>query len=77
MAVDTREKRFSMLNFWDGTHILVTQEPDGNVDETDRATLLDLYSGIALAGAVGQPIMRRWGGLNWLVPGGLRFGRTW
>ena len=79
MAVDTRERRFSMLNFTDGLHIMVTQEVDGNIDETDRATLLDLYNGIALSSPAGggQPLMRRWGGLNWLVPGGLRFGRTW
>ncbi len=77
MAIDTRERRFSMLNFSDGTHILVTQEVDSTVDASDRATLLDLYNGIALAGIGGHPTMRRWGGLNWLVPGGLRFGRTW
>ncbi len=77
MAVDTRERRFSMLNFWDGTHILVTQEVDNNVDETDRATLLDLYSGIALAGALGQPTMRRWGGVSWWGFGGLKIGRRW
>ena len=47
MAVDTREKRFSMLNFGDGTHIHATFEADGTVDLDDRQHLLDCYSGIA------------------------------
>ena len=51
MAVDTREKRFSMLNFGDGTHIQATFEADGSVDLDDRQHLLDCYSGIAFAGA--------------------------
>ncbi len=76
MAVDTRERRFSMMNFLDGLNLIMLQEPDGSVSKPDRATSLDLYAGIELGGGV-QPIMRRWGGLNWLIPGGLRFGRTW
>lgn len=50
MAIDTREKRFSMLNFGDGTHIHATFEADGTVDLDDRQHLLDCYSGIAFAG---------------------------
>lgn len=46
MAVDTREKRFSMLNFGDGTHLHATFEADGTVDLDDRQHLLDCYSGI-------------------------------
>ena len=49
-TIDSREKRFSMMGFGDGTHIHVTFEADGAVDADDRAHLLDLYSGIALAG---------------------------
>ena len=50
MAVDTRHKRMSMLNFGDGTNIHVLFEADaGAVELDDRAHLLDLYSGIALA----------------------------
>jgi len=52
MAVDTRQKRMSMLNFGDGTNIHVLFEADGTVDADDRAHLLDLYSGIALASPV-------------------------
>ena len=49
MAVDTAEKRFSMLNFGDGTNIHLLFEPDGAVDLDDRQHLLDCYSGIAFA----------------------------
>ena len=47
MAIDTREKRFSMLNFGDGTHLHATFEADSSVDLDDRQHLLDCYSGIA------------------------------
>ena len=47
MAIDTREKRFSMINF--GTSIPIALfTPDGAVDADDRAHLLNLYSGITL-----------------------------
>jgi hypothetical protein len=49
MSVDTREKRFSMLNFGDGTHVHATFEADGAIDADDRQHLLDCYSGIAFA----------------------------
>ena len=52
MAVDTAEKRFSMLNFGDGTTIHLLPEPDGAVDLDDRQHFLDCYSGIAFSGAV-------------------------
>ena len=58
MAVDTRQKRFSMMNFsW--VPSLVLFEADGSVDADDRAHLLNLYSGIALAGAVDVSGTRR------------------
>jgi hypothetical protein len=44
MAVDTRVKRLSMLNFGDGTNIHLLPDPDGTVDALDRATSLDLYA---------------------------------
>ena len=46
MAVDTAEKRYSMLNFGDGTNIHLLPEPDGSIDLDDRQHLLDCYSGI-------------------------------
>ncbi len=52
MAVDTLEKRFSMLNFGGTGTIHLLFEDDGSVDADDRAHLLDLYSGIALGSPV-------------------------
>ncbi len=55
MAVDTREKRFSMMAFAsgvDGAHIHITFEADSSVDLDDRQHLLDCYSGIAFASPV-------------------------
>ena len=49
MAIDTRQKRMSMLNFGLGTNIHVLFEADGAVDLDDRQHLLDCYSGIAFA----------------------------
>lgn len=45
MAVDTKAKRFSMLNF--GGESLVLIDPDGTVGVPDRLHFLNLYSGIA------------------------------
>ena len=53
--INTRQERFSMMNFWDGSHIIMTQEVDGSVGATDRATLLDLYCGISLDPPVAGP----------------------
>lgn len=44
MAIDTVEKRFSMLNFGDGTTLHLLPEVDGSVDTDDRKHLLDLYA---------------------------------
>jgi hypothetical protein len=52
MAVDTAEKRFSMLNFGDGNHWHMTFQVDGSVDLDDRQHLLDCYSGIVFQGGV-------------------------
>ncbi len=67
MAIDTREKRFAMLNFADGLYIHAQFEADGAVDADDRAHLLDLYGGITLddptppvpGGAKYVPVIRR------------------
>ncbi len=48
MAVDTRQKRFSIMNFATRqTHVYPLFEADGSVDLDDRQHLLDCYSGIA------------------------------
>ena len=51
MAIDTAAKRFSMLNFGDGTNIHLLFEPDGAVDLDDRQHLLDCYGGVAFSEA--------------------------
>ena len=50
MAVNTAERRYSMLNFGMGD---IMPAPDGTVDKVDRATHIELYSGFDLdAGGV-------------------------
>lgn len=49
MAVDTAAKRFSMMAFGRGPGNIPI--PDGTIAAADRAHLLRLYGGIALAGA--------------------------
>ncbi len=60
MAVDTAEKRFSMMAMasgGDGTFINMMFEVDGSVDLDDRQHLFDCYSGIAFEAAVaGQSV---------------------
>ncbi len=57
MAVDTRQKRMSMLNFAEGSTTHVLFEADGTVDLDDMQHLLDCYSGIAFnSTVVGVPI---------------------
>ncbi len=59
MAIDTKNKRFSMLNFGDGTSIHLLPNPDGSIESGDRQHLLDCYSGIAFSEAVPSPILVR------------------
>lgn len=49
MAVDTRQKRMSMMGFGTSVPGAILFEADGSVDADDRAHLLGLYSGIVLA----------------------------
>jgi len=57
MAVDTRKKRFSLLNFGDGTTIHILFQRDGSIDLNDRQHLLDCYSGIAFGAPVIPPAL--------------------
>ncbi len=66
MAVDTRQKRFSMMNFGVGQHFMTLPEADGAIDADDRAHFLTLYSGITLAAPGGGRIMS-----SLVGPGGL------
>ena len=54
---DTAEKRYSMINFVDGTTIQMLPEVDGAVDLDDRQHLLDCYSGIAFGSPAGGNAM--------------------
>lgn len=47
MAIDTKEKRFSMMGF--GTPSIKHVIPQGSLGKSGRATLMDLYSGIPLS----------------------------
>lgn len=55
MAVDSAEKRYSMIAFGDADQIIF--EVDAAVDLDDRQHLLGCYSGIAFSGAVSGLIM--------------------
>jgi hypothetical protein len=56
MAVDTRDKRFSMMGF--SLPIpKVLANPDGTIDSADRYQMLYLYSGISLAGAPTETLL--------------------
>lgn len=48
MAVDTRDKRFSMIGLTSPT-LIEQQNPTGAIGAPARALLLFLYSGIALS----------------------------
>ncbi len=63
MAVDTRQKRFSMLSLGDGAHVYATFEADGAVDQDDRQHLLDCYSGINFASPGGATIIAQASGV--------------
>lgn len=56
MAVDTAEKRFSMLNFGDGNNWHMLPQADGTIDLDDRQHLLDCYSGIVFAGGAAPSV---------------------
>jgi len=51
MAVDTRDKRFSMLGFGRGFFMSAPNPDGGFASAGDRAMLAYLYSGIALGAA--------------------------
>ena len=46
MAIDTKAKRMSAMNFGDGTTVHLLPESDGTIDPDDQQHLLDCYSGI-------------------------------
>jgi len=54
MAVDTRQKRFSMISFGSAIRFLPMFEADGTVDQDDRQHLLNCYSGILFDNPAGE-----------------------
>lgn len=48
MAVDTRQKRFSMMSFSSPIPFFPMWQADGSVDADDRSHQLILYSGVVL-----------------------------
>lgn len=50
MAIDTRDKRMSMLN-WHGQSRSMF-EPDGSIDQNDKQTRMSRYGGILWASLV-------------------------
>jgi hypothetical protein len=76
MAVDTRDKRFSMIGFGPSGQF-ATPNPNGaNMDTgAERAMMLHLYYGISISS--GQPTERRWGGVPHMRLYRTPFGRSW
>jgi hypothetical protein len=52
MAIDTAEKRFSMMDFR-AISTITLPVPTGGFDQADRQHILDFYSGVLFGGAVG------------------------
>ena len=76
MAVDTRNKRFSLLGFAQARGMpLVFPNPDGTLNSDDRAHFVYLYPGISIVS--GQPTMQRFGGVPHMKYGPRAFGRSW
>ena len=50
MAIDTEDKRMSMLSWHGGRKI---PQPDGTIDQNDRQTLQNRYGGILWSVSVG------------------------
>ena len=78
MAVDSRDKRFSLLGFGQahGWPVVFFGPDDNDADGVfERAQYLYLYSGISIQS--GQPTMDRWGGIPWMRIQRVFAGRTW
>jgi hypothetical protein len=78
VAVDTRDKRMSMLGFAQGHGFpYVVANPDGSDadDQFERAQFIHLYAGLAIQS--GQPTQRRWGGVPHMRVATPVFGRSW
>jgi hypothetical protein len=70
MAIDTAEKRRSMMAFRTGRRTLPI--PDGQIDAGDRLTLMGKYSGIAVVAPPPRTMPRGRSGLLGMAGGGTR-----
>lgn len=78
MAVDTRDKRFSLLGFGQAHGApVVFPNPDGAVGDVDRPMWIYLYHGSGISITSGHPTMRRWGGVPYVRPHTGPIGRSW
>lgn len=78
MAVDTRNKRFSLLGFGQARGApVVFRNPDGGNAQTveERAHYIYLYAGLSIQS--GQASILRWGGVPHLRQQRGIAGRTW
>lgn len=77
MAVDTRNRRFSMLGFAQAHGApVVFPNPDNDIDTLeDRSHFAYLYPGISIQS--GQPTIRRYGGVPHMRNNTPVFGRSW
>lgn len=77
MAVDTRDRRMSMLGFGSLAHSFVMPNPAGSNMDTvfERAMMLGLYYGVSIQS--GQPTERRWGGVPHVRRYRTPLGRSW
>ena len=78
MAVDSRNKRFSLLGFGQAHGFpIVFFNPDGTnaASDGERSQYLYLYQGISIV--TGQPTPTRWGGIPYVRVGRNPFGRSW
>ncbi len=77
MAVDSRNKRFSLLGFGQARGApVVFFNPDGTNagNVLERAQYLYLYAGLSIQS--GQPTIRRWGGIPHVRNSPI-IGRSW
>ena len=78
MAVDTRDKRFSLLGMCQarGAPVVFSNPATAGVQETEYEQWLYGYAGIQFAGP-GDPRMKRWGGVTHMRVASPIGGRTW
>ena len=74
MAIDTRDRRFSMVGLGSPTP-RIFPNPDGTIGVFDRAMHLYLYHGLDLT--TGSPVWRRWGDIPHMRIGPRQLGRSW